>query len=140
LAVTGYPTAIRIGKRFPQYLKALFGMGAVTIALLSLMMFYNWFNALLIFAVPMIVGYVSTCWATYFHHAGLDTEDHFEASYNVMNKWYNIFTGNLGYHTAHHVKPGVHWSKLPEYHATIAHKIPAHLYRRPCIPFRWFPG
>ena len=55
------------------------------------------------------------------------------------NKWYNIFTGNLGYHTAHHVKPGLHWSMLPEFHKSIEDKIPAHLYRQPCIPFKWFP-
>ncbi len=138
LAVTGYPTAIGVGSRFPKYLKGLFGMGVLVLVLLTGMFFYSWFNALFIFALPMIIGYVATCWATYYHHAGLDTEDHFAASYNIMNRWYNIFTGNLGYHTAHHVKPGLHWSKLPEYHASIADKIPAHLYRDPCYPFRWF--
>lgn len=66
------------------------------------------------------------------------TENPYEASHNIMNRWYNIFTGNLGYHTAHHVKPGLHWSKLPEFHATIADKIPKHLYHLPAYPFRGF--
>jgi fatty acid desaturase len=140
LAASGYPTAIGVGRRFPRYLRGLFGIGAITLALLAWMFTYNWFNALFIFALPMVIGYLATCWATYYHHAGLDTENHFEASYNIMNKWYNIATGNLGYHTAHHVKPGLHWSKLPEYHASIVDKIPAHLYRQPFFPFRWFPG
>ena len=137
LALSGYPTAIGVGRRFPHYLRALFGIGALVFVLLSALFFYNWFNALMIFAIPMVAGYVFTCWHTYYHHAGLDTKDHFKASYNIMHRWYNLFTGNLGYHTAHHVKPGLHWSKLPEFHATIADKIPSHLYREPCIPFKW---
>ena len=28
----------------------------------------------------------------------------------------NILKGNLGYHSAHHKKQGLHWSLLPEYH------------------------
>ncbi|MCB0319781.1 MAG: fatty acid desaturase, partial [Bdellovibrionales bacterium] len=79
-------------------------------------------------------------WHTYFHHAGLDTEDHLEASYNIMHKWYNIITGNLGYHTAHHMKQALHWSKLPEYHKSIEDKIPPHLFREPAIPVKWLPS
>lgn len=140
LALSGYPTAIGVGLRFPRYLTGLFGMGTLVLILLVGLFAYNWQNALILFALPMVTGYVFTCWATYAHHAGLDTENHFEASYNVMHRWFNVCTGNLGYHTAHHVKPGLHWSKLPEYHASISDKIPAHLYRKACIPFRWIPG
>jgi len=42
---------------------------------------------------------------------------------------FNFLTGNLGYHTAHHYKQGLHWSKLPELHASIAHRIPPQLQR-----------
>ena len=61
-------------------------------------------------------------------------------TYNVMHKWYNIVTGNLGYHTAHHMKQGLHWSELPKYHESIMDQIPEHLYRKPTIPFCWMPG
>jgi len=44
-------------------------------------------------------------------------------------------SGNLGYHTAHHYKPGVHWSKLPELHAKIADRIPDDCYLTPGFPF-----
>jgi len=46
---------------------------------------------------------------------------------------YNLFTGNLGYHTAHHHKQGVHWSKLPRLHETIQDKIPKNLYKNSAI-------
>ena len=61
---------------------------------------------------------------TYDHHSGLFTENKFEASRNIITSFYNFMRLNLGYHTAHHVKPGLHWSELPEYHATIVHQIP----------------
>lgn len=115
-------------------------MGALVLCALAVLFYFNWVNALLVFALPMLIGYVATCWATYFHHCGLDTDDHLQASYNITHKWYNRLTGNLGYHTAHHMKQALHWSKLPEYHASIADKIPAHLYRSPTFPFCLMPA
>lgn len=64
---------------------------------------------------------------TYDHHSGLFTEDKHEASRNILGSFYNISRLNLGYHTAHHIKPGLHWSELPKYHASIASKIPEDL-------------
>lgn len=36
-------------------------------------------------------------------------------------------TCNLGYHTAHHKRPGTHWSLLPDVHEGIKDEIPAEL-------------
>ena len=57
-----------------------------------------------------------------------------------MHRSYNVLTGNLGYHTAHHVKPKLHWSKLPEFHASIADRIPPHLYQEPFFPISLLPA
>ena len=88
----------------------------------------------------MIVGLFLTAWATFDHHSNLDTKNEFEGSRNILNPFYNLMTGNLGYHTAHHVKHGLHWSKLPEYHASIEHLIPAHCYLEVGVPYSWFKG
>ena len=64
---------------------------------------------------------------TYDHHSGLFTDDKHEASRNILGTFYNISRLNLGYHTAHHIKPGLHWSDLPEYHSSIEAKIPKEL-------------
>ena len=68
-------------------------------------------------------------WATTTGIRRLDTDDEFKASFNNVNRLYNVLTGNLGYHTAHHHRQGLHWSKLPELHEKISHQIPTELVR-----------
>lgn len=140
IAISGYVRAYRVGRKHPKFQKNFLQMGVVVAILLALLLYLRPIHALLVFCAPMFVGYVVTCWHTYYHHAGLDTDDHLEASYNIEHKWYNRLTGNLGYHTAHHMKQGLHWSRLPEFHETIRENIPPHLFRSPSIPFCWFPA
>ena len=140
IALTGYPRAFGVSRRYPRHQPAFFGMGFVVLLLLAAAFFWKPLNALFVFAIPMLAGYLITCWHTYCHHAGLDTQNPYEASHNIMHRSYNILTGNLGYHTAHHVKPGLHWSKLPEFHATIADRIPHDLYIEPFFPMNLLPA
>jgi fatty acid desaturase len=67
---------------------------------------------------------------TYDHHSGLFTDNKHEASRNILGSFYNFFRLNLGFHTAHHIKPGLHWSELPTYHVSIEQKIPEELMDR----------
>jgi fatty acid desaturase len=127
IALTGYYRANKVLQKHPKYRNSFVGMGLANLCLLGLLLWFNPFNAAVVFVAPMLTVYIGTCWVTYFHHAGLETEDHLHASRNITNRAYNIISGNLGYHTAHHMKQGLHWSKLPEYHATIADKIPPEL-------------
>ena len=112
-------------------------MSCITLSILAFFFYYNWVNALFLFALPMVISFYITAWHTYYHHAGLESETELEASYNITDKWHNLLTGNLGYHTAHHIRPGLHWSKLPQFHQEIESKIPSHLYRQAPPPFRW---
>jgi fatty acid desaturase len=137
-AVKAYFRAFRVSTRHPKYQKGFLLMGILIAASVFSLAYYNWLNTLFVFAIPMFFGYLVTVWHTYSHHAGLDTKDHYEASHNILHRWYNIMTGNLGYHTAHHIKPGLHWSQLPKYHSSISERIPKELFVRPPIPFKWF--
>lgn len=132
---TSYWRAWRAGQNFPKHVPMFVVMATAQLALLVLFFLINWVNALFVFLIPMLISVYMTARATYEHHAGLDTDDHLEASYNVIDKWYNILLGNLGYHTAHHMKAGLHWSKLPEYHKEIEAGIPPHLYKNAGFPF-----
>ena len=137
VALTSYWRAWQTGATVPKQRAIFLRMAVLQLVLLGALFWHNWYNALFLYALPMWISLWGTAWATYFHHAGLDTKDPYQASYNVTDRWYNLFTGNLGLHTAHHLRPAVHWSRLPELHASIADKIPAELYREPGLPYRW---
>lgn len=134
VAATAYPRAYDVGRRHPKVLARFLGMVALTAAVLGLLLWARPAAALLLFVLPMTTSLLAVSWATYSHHAGIDAESHFEASNNTVHRLYNILTGNLGYHTAHHYRQGVHWSKLPELHAKIAGQIPEARYLPPSFP------
>lgn len=129
VAGTAYYRGYQVGKKHPAARKTFLTYSAITIAVVAGLIWLNPLPALFLFVLPMIAGLLVTSWATYEHHAGLNTKNEFEASFNNTNYWYNLFTGNLGYHTAHHHKQGVHWSKLPALHDQIKHQIPNKLIR-----------
>jgi len=127
VTATAYYRGFKVGQNHPKEQSVFLCYSALTLAIVVGLIVYNPVAALFLFVLPMILGLFMTSWATYEHHAGLNTDQPFEASFNNLNRWYNIFTGNLGYHTAHHYKQGLHWSKLPQLHEKIAHNIPDHL-------------
>lgn len=129
VSLTAYVRGWVVGRRYPKLQRTFVAFGLLTLALASVLVWYRPVPGLFIFVLPMVGTLMFTAWVTYDHHAGLTSENHFEASYNIMNRWFNVLTGNLGYHTAHHYKQGVHWSDLPKLHESIKDKIPAHLYR-----------
>lgn len=134
---TSYLRAWQVGARYPEARRLFAAMTLLHVALTAVLLWHNPYNALFIYVLAPFISLFGTAWATFFHHVGLDTQDPYKASYNVTHKWYNLMTGNLGYHTAHHLKHGVHWSRLPELHASIAERIPEECYRKPGLPFEW---
>jgi len=133
VALTAYPRGYSVGRKHPKQLKPFVVSTFVTFSIVALLVWYKPLEAFFLFVLPMISSLLFTAYVTYEHHSGLDTQNEFEASYNNLNPMYNLFTGNLGYHTAHHHKQGVHWSKLPQLHETIQDKIPKHLYKNSAI-------
>ena len=130
VAATAYPRAYAVGQKHKAQQRTFVLFTALTWALVATLVALKPVAAVFIFVLPMICSMLYTAWVTYDHHAGLDTDNQFHASNNNLNVWFNRLTGNLGYHTAHHYRQGVHWSKLPQLHETIAQHIPAHLYRK----------
>lgn len=128
VALTAYYRAYSVGKKHPRPFKTFLIASTVTLLVLAVLLWYQPLPALFCFILPMMVSLLFTAWVTYGHHAGLDVDNDFEASYNIMSPIYNLLTGNLGYHTAHHHKQGLHWSRLPELHEKIKDKIPENLY------------
>ena len=127
IAATAYPRGYKVGKKFPRVQRDFLRYGALTLVCVIALCWYKPVAGLLVFALPMVISLLFTAWVTHDHHSGLDTDDVFAASYNNVGKIFNLLTGNLGYHTAHHYKQGLHWSKLPELHEQLAGSIPPEL-------------
>lgn len=130
VALTAYTRGYSVGKKYPKQLSPFLIYTSLTFLVVAALVWYNPVAGLMLFVLPMITSLLFTAYVTYEHHSGLDTENEFEASYNNLDPLFNRLTGNLGYHTAHHHKQGVHWSKLPALHAEIEDRIPAALYQK----------
>ena len=135
VGTTTYPRALKVGSRYPRERKRLIQNIVVTLIAIALLTWYNWYNALIVFILPMLVLLYATVFDTYKHHVGLDKQNPIEATYNIIDPTYNWFTCNLGYHTAHHLQCGKHWAELPTLHEQIKDGIPQELYRQASFPF-----
>lgn len=127
VAATAYYRAFMVGRRYPKLQACFILYSLLTFSVVAFLVWLKPLPALFLFVLPMICSLLITAWVTYDHHTELKTDNIFEASRNNLNRIFNLVTGNLGYHTAHHYKQGVHWSLLPGLHEEIKHKIPAHL-------------
>ena len=116
---------IRVGRRYPKYFRAFLWMKVPLYAVIGLAFYWNPINTVLVILLPGFITLAHTSWVTYGHHAGLHATSHYDGSMNCVNPLFNYLSCNLGYHTAHHKRPGVHWSLLPKIHDEIKDRIPA---------------
>lgn len=136
--ITAYPRAWGVAAKHPRQKKIFLSMGLISLALISALVAYKPVSGLLLFVMVPAVMLFGTALATWAHHSDRGTENDFVACNNILQPFYNVLTGNLGYHTAHHHRPGMHWSKLPALHAELEHKIPADAFREPGVPWKFF--
>ncbi|MBL4608582.1 MAG: fatty acid desaturase [Pseudomonadales bacterium] len=122
-----YPEVMGIVKNFPDLQRKFWLMFAVSNTVLLALIVHNPVNGIIFFLVPMLLMVLNLLDATYPHHSGIYAEDEYHASRNNMHWLFNIFTWNLGYHTAHHMWPELHWTLLPDKHEEIKENIPPEL-------------
>lgn len=67
--------------------------------------------------------FAMTRYVDYLNHYGC-TDEGMNFANNCLNRSFNWRLNNFGYHTAHHIEPGAHWTTLPRRHAQIADQIP----------------
>lgn len=63
-----------------------------------------------------VIGLFLLLLANLVNHDNCDLQSEFNHSRNFLSSFENWFFCNNGYHTAHHLKPAMHWSKYPEFH------------------------
>jgi fatty acid desaturase len=83
----------------------------------------NWKKALLYVVIPQQIALNVVLMFNYLQHIHCDEESKFNHSRNVVSPRMNWFLLNNGYHTAHHLKPLLHWSELKRLHGEIEHRI-----------------
>ena len=95
----------------------------------------DWKSALFFIFIPQQIALNSVLFFNYFQHIHADENSEYNHSRNITGKVLNGFLFNNGFHTAHHIKPHLHWSKLPEYHRTIQDKIDPSLNEKSILGF-----
>lgn len=88
----------------------------VTYGLLTTMLLLDWRKTLLFYVLPSIVAQWSLITMNLLQHQFCDINSKYNHSRNITGKFLNWIYLNNGFHTAHHLKPGLHWSALAEFH------------------------
>lgn len=121
---THTPLSIKIGMRHKKLLVEYVIQQLWVGGLLVSMFYFKPEATLFLIFIPMTITWLIFITITYDDHVGLYSENLLEASYSKTNPLINKIILNNGYHTMHHLKPGLHWSKLPEQHMKIEDDIP----------------
>ncbi|HUA64533.1 MAG TPA: fatty acid desaturase [Alphaproteobacteria bacterium] len=88
----------------------------VVIGFVVTLMVLNWRATLLYFGVPWLFGQWGIVAINLLQHQDCDHQSEFDHSRNVTGRFINWLFLNNGFHTAHHLRPAMHWSLLPEFH------------------------
>ncbi len=91
--------------------ESLFAFG-----LTALLLAYDFWTVLFFVLVPQLWGARWFLRVNLIQHDACDTDSEIDHSRNFGGKLLNWFSVNAGYHTAHHNKPGLHWTELPANH------------------------
>jgi beta-carotene hydroxylase len=96
---------------------------AVLISFIGIALLLDWRKALLYIVLPQQFALFSVLIFNYIQHVHADEESQYNHSRNFVSGFTNFMLFNNGFHTAHHHRASIHWSKLPEAHKKINHLI-----------------
>lgn len=76
----------------------------------------DWRSTLLYLGLPWISAQLMLIGVNLLQHQDCDMGSEYDHSRNVTGRLANWFLLNNGFHTAHHLRPSLHWSRLPDFH------------------------
>jgi len=110
-------------KRDRAYFYSALSEYVVFFGSMAVLFVLDWRKALLFFFIPQQVALFSIQVVNYLQHIETDAYSEWNHSRNFVSRTLNTLLFNNGFHTVHHLKPGVHWSLLPQLHAEHAEQI-----------------
>jgi fatty acid desaturase len=97
---------------------------------MGVLLWLDWRCALLFVFLPWGLGMAMLTGVNLLQHDGCEPVDPYRRSRNFTGRLGNWFFLNNGFHTAHHLQPQMHWSRLRRFHEQeLAGKIPEQLNR-----------
>lgn len=93
------------------------------VAFVAVALLLDWKKALIYVIIPQQISVYSVLIFNYLQHVHADEETKYNNSRNFTGGLLNFVLINNGFHTVHHVSPGIHWSLLKEKHHKLADKI-----------------
>ncbi|HJK91929.1 MAG TPA: fatty acid desaturase [Polyangiaceae bacterium LLY-WYZ-15_(1-7)] len=116
-ADSSYAKAMRT--RHPRWFRQLVIEGVALWVVQIALFVLDWQKALVLWIVPHLYAQWGIVTMNLLQHDGCDETTEYDHSRNFVGKVVNWFTFNNGFHTIHHMKPGLHWSLTPEAHAEL---------------------
>jgi fatty acid desaturase len=127
-----------LGRWRPTLLRRAVAERAVLWAAMAILLVAGWRATLLYLAVPWLFGQWAIITINLLQHQDCDAASELDHSRNVTGHAMNWLFLNNGYHTAHHLRPALHWSRLPAFHAArVAPRARAQLSERSLLRAAW---
>ena len=79
----------------------------------------DWKKALILWLIPHLYAQWGIVTMNLVQHDGCPEDSEYNHSRNFVGKFVNYLAFNNGFHSVHHLKPGLHWSLTPAAHAEL---------------------
>lgn len=103
--------------RAPKWFAQLRVEQIVLYGIYAVLLYLDWKKFLVFVFIPHKYAAWGIITMNMLQHDGCDENSEYDHSRNFVGPIVNFFTFNNGYHSIHHVYPGLHWSLTPAKHA-----------------------
>jgi fatty acid desaturase len=103
-------------REHPDLYKRIQRERVAVILLVAVLVVLNWRATLVYLGIPWLFGHWGIVTINLLQHQDCDDASDYDHSRNITGRWINWLFLNNGFHTAHHLRPALHWSLLPEFH------------------------
>ncbi len=104
-------------RRNPPWFRQMILETIIFLGSMGALLALDWKKFILYILIPHQYAAWGIITMNLLQHDGCDENSEHNHSRNFVGKIVNWFAYNNGYHSIHHMEPGLHWSLLPEEHA-----------------------